>query len=334
MMRTWTKPSIDHAVADFLWSQWSQLGLAGATRRDDRWAMDPEALFLFSLRFAPREPRLFGEVLDWLRANGRVISAHRLRNLARDDRGRRLADAALTWAGMHNSKLQLWAKGGRLRVSDDLEPLGDLYVQEMDPAFSASGFAWPHTPPSGKSGVVDVSRPIALAFRLRLTFGVGARAEVTRFLLTTDQPESTTSSVAHASAFSQRNVLDALNEMAEAEVLTGRSAGRGSAYSLDTPRWAAFLGLGGQTVPLFVDWIRLLSVLWNVVDWFDEDSRIERSEYLQASEARALISRLRPDLQAIGVSLPRDTSTHGTEYWATFQSVVDSLLRMLDAPSE
>jgi hypothetical protein len=257
------------------------------------------------------------------------MSAKRLRNLAEDDRGRRLADAALAWAGMHNSKLQLWASRRDSRVVDDLEELGNLYVQQPDSAFRASGFSWPDTPPSRKSQAVEASRPVALAFRLRLAFGVGARAEVTRFLLTTDQPESMTSSVAHASAFSQRNVLDALNEMTEAEVLTSRSAGRGNAYSLDTSRWVPFLNLH-ELIPFHVDWIRLLSVLWQVVDWFDEDDRLERSDYLRASEARVLVSSLRSDLRAIGVSLPRDTSIHGTQYWEAFQSVVDSLLRRLD----
>ena len=126
-MQTWTKATFDEAIADWIWGQWAQIGLSGSTRRRDRWAVDPEALYLFGLRFGLREPRLFGELLDWLRENGRLVSAKRLRNLARDPWSRRLIDAALAWAGTHNRLLQLWAwpvRKTQARAAE-LEPLAE-----------------------------------------------------------------------------------------------------------------------------------------------------------------------------------------------------------------
>jgi len=43
----------------FLWRQWSALGVLGEADIEDEWAIDPEALFVFSVELARYEPRLF-----------------------------------------------------------------------------------------------------------------------------------------------------------------------------------------------------------------------------------------------------------------------------------
>jgi hypothetical protein len=60
-------------VLDFLWRQWSALGIVGGARTEDVWAIDPEALLIFSLEMSRYEPRLFDEVLDWMVVNGKWI---------------------------------------------------------------------------------------------------------------------------------------------------------------------------------------------------------------------------------------------------------------------
>lgn len=69
-------------VLDFLWRQWSALGVAGSTRGNDVWLIDPEALLLATTTFGHYEPRLFDEVLDWLNTNSQAINLQRLKNLA------------------------------------------------------------------------------------------------------------------------------------------------------------------------------------------------------------------------------------------------------------
>jgi hypothetical protein len=125
--------------------------------------------------------------------------------------------AALAWAGMHNPRLQLWAE--RTPTAGRQEPLAEVYVQRPDPAFASWGFDWPTTTPSNKSAEVDPLRCEALAFRLRLLFGVGARAEIVRFLLTTANQGSTTGQIAHAAGFGRRNVADALEELLDAAAI-------------------------------------------------------------------------------------------------------------------
>lgn len=319
-----SRQTLDDQVSAFLWRQWGTVGVSSTGQVGDRRVIDPEALLLFTLLFAPREPRLLGEVLDWLRVNGRLVSVSRLRNLAIDERERRLVGAALAWAGMHNPRLQLWAE--RTPTAGRQEPLAEVYVQRPDPAFASWGFDWPTTTPSNKSAEVDPSRRETLAFRLRLLFGVGARAEIVRFLLTTANQGSTTGQIAHASGFGRRNVADALEELVDAAAIEAGPRGRGRTYSLDTQRWAALLGVAVADLPIHVDWRRSLHALWQVVTWFDGDARVDRSLYLRASDARQLVEGLTDDLGSLMVSVPGGGHAQGADYWDVFERVTEALV--------
>src|SRR4030066_1096 len=60
-------------ILNFLWRQWSALGVLGEARTEDPWVIDPEPMLLFTLEMGRFEPRLFDEVLDWLVVNGKRI---------------------------------------------------------------------------------------------------------------------------------------------------------------------------------------------------------------------------------------------------------------------
>ena len=332
-MPTWSRDGIAQEVSTFLWDQWTQLGLAGVSTRRDRWAIDPEALLLLGLRTAGADPRLFGETLDWLRCNGRLVSAKRLRNLAKDAESRRLVDAALAWAGMYEPALQLWARGiPRPSPRDDLIPLANLSVREPDPAFASFGLLWQKTEPSRKSAATDVRRPVALAFRLRLLFGVGARAEVVRYLLTTDRPESSVAEVAHAAGFGKRNVADALGALASAGVVGRLSRGNEHRFAIDATRWTGLLQVAADELPRAVDWVGLLTVVWRLIRWFDEDGANERSPYLQASEARLLMAEIGSPLAESGIAVPDGRDAHGEAYWPVFENVLEAVFAFLNPP--
>jgi hypothetical protein len=323
-------------LLEFAWSQWTQMGLSGTATRRDRWAVDPEALLLFTLRLARRDPRLFDETLDWIRENGRLISVQRLRNLATGDQmSRRLADVALAWAGSHNPELHGWASRGPIMVEGPPEALflpdGGLFAGESDPQFLAHGFVRPRAEPSFKSRPPDPTTPINFGLRLRLLFGIGTRAEVARFLLTTDHPEVSAQQVAEATAFAKRNIGDSLTTFAEAGVVDARWRGNERVFWIDRRRWTAMLGMGLRDLPDFVDWIRLLRALLAISVWLDDDAEMERSDYLRASGARELIDRIRPDLLAAGVEVRNDSEAHGADYWRVFEATVDATLRMARA---
>jgi hypothetical protein len=66
MLQTNFKQFFLEETLDFLWRQWSALGVAGGARTEESWVIDPEALLIFSLQITRYEPRLFDEILDWL----------------------------------------------------------------------------------------------------------------------------------------------------------------------------------------------------------------------------------------------------------------------------
>jgi len=70
-------------ILNFLWRQWSALGVLGEARTEDPWVIDPEPMLLFTLEMGRYEPRLFDEVLDWLVVNGTWIDLQRLRGILR-----------------------------------------------------------------------------------------------------------------------------------------------------------------------------------------------------------------------------------------------------------
>jgi DNA-binding transcriptional ArsR family regulator len=318
----------------FAWDQWAQLGVLADVSRRDRWAMDPEALLAFTLQLARRDPRLFDEVLDWVRASGRLLSLQRLRAIARDPGTWSLAQGALVWAAAHNPSLRQWNRLAEEGAAVAGKPLFRLegeeaFVGEPDPTFLRLGWVRPRAEPSGKSRPPDPSAPINLAFRLRLLFGIGVRAEVVRVLLTSAHPELTARELAEWTRFSKRNVGEGLTDLIEAGVLRSAWRGRERSVWTDRSRWAAFLGLGLQEIPSFVDWPRLLAGLLELLRWLEEDARLQRSEYLRESAARQLLDRVRPELVLVGVEVPEDRGARGPGFWRLFEGTVAASLRFL-----
>lgn len=329
-----------HQFVSFAWDQWSQMGVSGHTERRDRWSIDPEALLAFTLRVARREPRLFDEVLDWMCLNLDLMSAQRLRNLARDEETERLISAALSWASTHSTKITRH-RPPPAREVEEPDPLfvhstGAMQVRKPDPIFLRYGFARPQLEPSHKSRPPVRSAPVNFSFRLRDLFGVSARAEVARVLLLLNGGESRTREIVRAAGYSRQNVHEALNALVSADVVFMRQRGpRDRSYALDQDRWAAFLGVEDDGLPDFVEWPRLLEVLWKLLTWLESLETKELSDYMRASEARQFVADHENDLQSLGVNLPDGRRFLGADYWAPFEHlVVDGLMKNLQSASD
>lgn len=323
-----------HQFVSFAWDQWSQMGVSGRTERRDRWSIDPEALLAFTLRAARRAPRLFDEVLDWMCLNLDLVSAQRLRNLASEEETERLISAALSWASTHSTKITRH-RPPPTREVEEPDPLfvhstGAMQVRKPDPVFIRYGFVRPQLEPSHKSRPPVRSAPINFSFRLRDLFGVSARAEVARVLLL-HGGESRIREIVRAAGYSRQNVYEALNALVSASAVYMRQTGpRDRSYALDQNRWAAFLGVEVDDLPDFVEWPRLLEVLWKLLTWVESLETKEPSDYMRASEARQFVADHEIDLQSLGVSLPDGRRFLGADYWAPFEHLVmDGLMENL-----
>jgi hypothetical protein len=240
-------------LVDWAWDQWAQLGVSAPSGRADPWAADPEALLLFTFEVARAGARLFDEVLDWLvltsewsassdcgTCAGMTSIAHLLR---------------LPWRGPRN---RVGRRGATLsarkrQVSPGrTEPLfreGSVIADRTDETFRAHGWLKPPTKRSGKSRPPNTLAPINLAFRLRQILGISARAEVVRFLLTTDGSPVTARVVTESAGYAKRNVHEALTVLHDAGTVEAVRVGNEQRYEIDRARWAVLLGPLARSAP-------------------------------------------------------------------------------------
>lgn len=313
----------------FAWDEWSQLGILARSDRRDRWAIDPEALVLFTLEIGRDDPRLFDEMLDWLVVNERLVSVQRLRNLAADDADRALVDAALGWIARWRPRARLTAQaadgGSGPDASEPLFRTARVPTRQLDEAFLTHGFLKPSVEPSRNSQPPDPALPANFAFRLRHLLGVGARAEAIRVLLGMDAPNVTAQVVAASAGYSKRNVHQALASLQAAGVLDVLLVGNEQRFSAPREPWAALLGIGADQLPRHRDWPALLHALRIIVRWLADPRNEELSDYMRASAARELITEIGPDLRFAGVFVT-DRGRPGAEYWEDFVGTVRAAL--------
>jgi len=322
---------LDKRLLDFVWNEWAQIGILAASVFESPWAADPEALLLLTLEAGRSDPRVFDETLDWLTVNGDLISQQRLRNLCIDDDDRKLVDAALAWAAAHQPALRS-ARTRAPAIPGEVEALFFVpsRVTQPDPIFESHGLLKGSTQPSGKSQRPRLDLPINLAFRLRRLFGIGSRAEIVRFLLTSQLPGAQTEVVRRASGFARSNVRDAADALVAAGAASAHTRGVGGDrfYRVDVERWRSFLEL--DRVPLHRDWPQLFAALRTLRRWLRQPGLDDLSDHLRASEARQLMKRIESDLRYAGV--PVSDARTGADYWETFVENVEAALSALTSP--
>jgi hypothetical protein len=325
-------------LLDFTWRQWAQAGLSANIVGLDRWAIDPEALILFTIQVARRDPRLFDELLDWIITNRRLLSMQRLRNLTiRFPVDPELVRAVLAWAGgptpkMHGGNSQHGRDGAR----DPVPLFGrDIlsFVAEPDPVFAASGYIRPRSSRSGKSHGPDSRQPANLAFQLRHLFGPGSRSEVMRVLLTTSDGALDVARIADEAAFAKRNINDTLASLADSRVVKARWSGNERVFLAYRDKWAALLEVGptAKYLPSFVSWVHRFPVYLEILSWLEIEADSSDSEYLISSRARDLTERVAADLETGGPPVPPRSFDAGAAYLPAFEDMVDSLLLSLGA---
>jgi hypothetical protein len=326
---------VDRLLA-FAWNQWAHLGVAAHMDHKEQRAADPEALLLLSLEVGRHDPRLFDEVLDWGRLNGSLLSTQRLRTLCRGLQVEEdLVGAFLDWTAAQNPSLP-WARASKRDVDSKREgrdlfliDLDPIFVERPDPTFLRHSYRRPIAKPSLKSIEPLVRRPSCLALRLRQLFGVGVRAEALRHLLTNPEQRFTAHEVSETAAYARRNVHEALTSLEKAGVLLGSRQGNERVYALRRRAWEEFLLIPPGDWPDFMDWIRLFRATLGLFRW-SGGSGIRGSEYLRESRTRELVDHLAPDLTALGLLRPPLGDVHGSDFFLSFDVLVEQVLLMLE----
>jgi hypothetical protein len=334
-------------ILDFLWRQWSALGIAGGARTEDKWAIDPEALLIFSLEMARYEPRLFDEILDWIIVNAKWIDNQRLRGIVKgkNENAVRLLSAVASFvskeAGTYERKwksISLLAKHSPTNGAEILfrAKEGRAYPEPRNASAPFQDFGFLREPIS----VRKMTKPVPVAprsnirFLLRALFGVGSRAECILFLLTHEAGHP--SEIAKAIGISFMGARNTLIELSGSGLVLTRIKGkRKIEYWILQKRWWEFLSgvkLEDAGIPVWIDWISLFSALMNVWNVLVEADKTQ-SDYMRSSKLREGMETISREFLKSGLDVPQIPGIEvGPEkYERAFQNFI---IRVLGARDE
>ena len=329
-------------ILDFLWRQWSVLGVAGGARTEDKWVIDPEALLIFSLEMARYEPRLFDEILDWLVVNGKWIDIQRLRGIikTKKEETRRLLSAVACYTS-HEAKTyqRKWRALAQLNKADSTTQREILFKtkdgnpypipREVFSVFHDYGFLREEFSLRKMSKSVSVTAGNTLRFLLRSLFGIGSRSECILYLLTHEAGHPT--EIANAVGISVRGTQDALIELAESGLVLTRVKGkRKIEYWLSQKRWWEFLSsmnLEEMKTPIWIDWISLYSALMSVWEVLQEIEKT-KSDYMRSSKLREEMDTISIEFSKSRLDLPPipGSSVRPEKYEEEFQYFITKVL--------
>jgi len=274
-------------VLDLTWSLWAELGVSGWQRHHTSHAIDPELLILFTAALGDADPRLRDESVDWCVAYGRYISVMRLKNL------------------LDTQTLAVQSTFGEIAAT----------------VSAHSGVRWPHRTEArrfertGRSVVNDFLRPSLIVLRLRAFLGVGARAEIVRSLVADPLEEFTAADLAAETAYTKRNVAEALEALRMAGLVQAVPLRNKLQYRLASSD--VLTHLPGEMPQTFPRWRSIFHILETVL------GAAQRAEHLNATtrrvEASDVVHALAPDLRALGLQRPFSDS-RGQDQWAALES--------------
>lgn len=257
------------ATLDALWRQWSAVGGMVSARARATSLVDPEALMLMSLALETVEPRFADLLADWARLNSELLSVQRMRNLARrfpEGIGESLA--AFARIALAEGKDHRWKSIAGTEASLDL---GRRH--------------------QGKSRATraQLLEPTALLLRLRLAFGVGIKADLIGFLLSTDRGErASIGTIATATSYTVAAVRKAAQALAEARVIE-EEGGTRAEYHVDRGKWTSLLGI--ESAPPWRAWSERYIFAAHFLAWARDAGARRLTSYLLESRGRELLEQ-------------------------------------------
>jgi hypothetical protein len=310
MLLTGFNQQFHEKILDFLWNQWTQLGVLGrSSSSEEHRVIDPEALLLFSLTQARYDARLFDEIFDWILINERKISLQRLKGLARRFDGSETHSILKAVAGsvytiQNNIRWKAFSAQDEVHPSvkqtfflrTDETPIP--VFGEYSSIFSAVGWIRSKPMPRGTSLHVPLDETANMIFLLRSLFGLTPRAEIITFIFAKNEVYA--SDLVEATGYSKPAVYDALSELVLGGFVRQKTGGAGSIYFLPDGMWQNLLRVEREEVH-WIDWTRVMSSLGCFQSELSSLSQMEVSEYIVRSKLLTLVEILRRGLTGSGI---------------------------------
>lgn len=332
-----SRESLLQRLLDFLWRQWSALGVAGHARSDDPWMIDPEALLLFSTHVARHDSRLFDEILDWLHTNGSWINLQRLGTLHKEEH---LGDSAVLAAIadlLSRESAHLKWKLLMRRVEKPNAPAADegqrLFpsipiLKEPDPVFLKHGLERGGIELRGMSQSPRPDQPATFLFKLRALFGMQARAEVMAWLLANEQGHP--AEIARQTGYFRGSIQNVLNDLATSGHIGSIRVGREKTFSiLRHEEWRFLLTWPtAGAFPQWINWAPLFQAIRTFLDVLGKPGLDEKSRNFQAIQLREALDQAMPGLVRAGIAhhMQATRNPRGTDLIESLLADLESIL--------
>ena len=331
------KSTVLDNLLDLLWSQWSALGVSGASQAQQKEVVDPEALLLLTLTVARYDARLFDEVLEWVEVNGEFLNVHRLKNLMKqfEFQAKPQLGALAERAGRNSSLALKWKNlASKYRVEPP-EPLFFLKTgkpipipDNPDETFRKHGLMRGPIRSRGLTQPFPAEGMPSLLLRLRALLGVNIRCEI--LCVMGAVAEIHPSLLAKRIGFGTRTTQNTLSEMVLSGVVQVRTRSREKLYSLRQGLLADLLHPGGEktlwafSAPMF----RALEILWMGLT---DPKRQNLDMVMLSSEWRRIARDMSPLLGEAEWGQPlRDESMYKGEMFAeVFEADIKTFLKRL-----
>ena len=295
------KQELLNAILELLWKQWTLLGVAGQSKAQDNFVLDPEALLIFSAHFGRFDQRLYDLVIDWLQCNGESINLPRLKALLK-----RFADADRNSLGFITAsvKLKKWNAFAKTLIPEnaEVEPMffANEFVPQPDETALRYGFKRNRYVPGNKVMPFSTQGNASLLLRLRGAFGMSARAEAILTMLNKDFCRI--QDVADAGGFSWKAANDVLDELCTSGVaVTLDKNKRGRTYFLKDV--STMHSLFGVDTVKFPDWLTVFEMLSTVWKCISNPRLAEVSEKTVSGELRReFTQKINDRLQNCGIT--------------------------------
>ncbi len=334
---------LKEGMLNFIWRQWCQMGVSGSVQKRDDWVIDPDSVLAFTSEIARYDARVFDEVMDWLLQNGQWINVQRLSTIIkRDSIGDKAVIGAIASWMMEYDKSAKWRGLARRMESERRTPSEALFwsmqkgmlesANETDPHFERYGLIRPVVKTRDMSRSVDMQSGVNAVFKCRALFGIGNRADVMLYLLTTDggHPRQ----IAKLHGYNHMRVQELMSGLAQAGAVNILPVGRAKEYWIDKEKWWPAI-MGYSEIPRWVDWrslLRGLTVIWRQI-WSIDAERAD--DYIVSSIMRTAMRNARDDLHAsgMGFAIEDDRGYVAEEYGPVYQRTIRALISKIHADS-
>ncbi|MHB1454416.1 MAG: hypothetical protein ACYCYM_10750 [Saccharofermentanales bacterium] len=302
----------NESLVDFLWNQWTQLGVLGHLNSTKNWIIDPEALLLFSLSQSRYDARLFDEIFDWILHNERWISLQRLKGLSKQFDSSETSSILAALAGsiyMHTNNTR-WKSLADLPMIVQLTPKPFFLtfdgtpipvLNKYDENFESAGWLRSSMVPRSISMQVPFEVPGNLIIHLRLLFGITPRAEIIAFLLVNQRANA--SDLVKATGYSKPSIYDSLSDLVNGGYIHQQITGARSIYTLDFKRWEAFLNMKSESMR-WIDWQRIFVAFTKLSYVLVLIQTQELSDYMLKSKLLSISKILNDGLVSSGLENP------------------------------